>query len=96
MYTVTITKQGQISIPAKLRKKFGLQKTQKAIVSEEKNRIVIEPVPDILELEGILHHKAIKGKSIDEIIELEEKTVGEAVADRYRKKMNKMGIRVPK
>ena len=52
MYTVTITSQGQISIPAKLRRKLGLDKVRKAIVSEEKSKIVIEPMKDILELRG--------------------------------------------
>lgn len=51
-YTVSITSQGQISIPAKLRRKLGLDKNKKAFVSEEKGKIIIEPVKDFLELEG--------------------------------------------
>lgn len=51
-YTVSITSQGQISIPAPLRRKLGLDKNSKAIVSEEKGKILIEPVKDFLEMEG--------------------------------------------
>lgn len=54
VYTVTITSQGQISIPAKLRRKLGLEKNRKAIVTEEEGKIVIEPVKDLLELKGSL------------------------------------------
>jgi len=52
VYTVTITSQGQISIPAKLRRKLGLEKNKKAIVTEDEGKIIIEPVKDLLELEG--------------------------------------------
>lgn len=56
-YTVSITSQGQISIPAQLRKKFGLNKSRKALVSDHQGKIVIEPVKDLLELRGSLKTK---------------------------------------
>lgn len=76
-YTVSITSQGQISIPVVLRRKLGLDKNKKAIVSEGKGEIIIKPVKDFLALKGSLHHKAIKNKSIDEIMKLEEKAIEE-------------------
>lgn len=54
MYTVTITSQGQISIPAKIRRQLGLDKTKKALLTVEENRVIIEPVKDLLELAGSL------------------------------------------
>lgn len=54
MYTVTITSQGQVTIPAKIRRKLGLNKAKKALVNIEENRVIIEPVKDILELAGSL------------------------------------------
>ena len=39
-YTVSITSQGQISIPAKLRKRLNLNKNKKALVSEENGQII--------------------------------------------------------
>lgn len=54
IYTVTITSQGQISIPAKIRRELGFTKNNKAIVSVEKGRVTIEPVKDLLELGGSL------------------------------------------
>lgn len=52
-YTVSITSQGQISIPAPLRRKLGLDKTRKAFVAEQDGKIMIEPARDFLELEGL-------------------------------------------
>lgn len=94
-YTVSITSQGQISIPAKLRRKLGLHKKQQAIISERNGELVVKPVVDFLELGGSLHHKAIKNKSIDEIIKLENEAIEEAFVDRYRKHMKKMKIPIP-
>lgn len=54
IYTVSITSQGQISIPAKIRRELGLSKTKKAIVSVENGKMTIEPVKDLLELAGSL------------------------------------------
>lgn len=53
-YTVSITSQGQISIPAPLRKKMGLDKLKHATVKEEEGRLVIEPIKDLLDLRGSL------------------------------------------
>lgn len=96
VYTVSITSQGQISIPVKLRRQLELDKSKKANISIQDKKIIVEPIPDFLSLAGVLHHKAIKNKSIDEIIKLEEEAVGDAVAERYRMKMKKTGIQVPK
>lgn len=54
IYTVTVTSQGQISIPAKFRQELGLDKNKKVLVSMEDKKIVIEPIKDLLELKGSL------------------------------------------
>lgn len=56
-YTVSVTSQGQVSIPAKIRRELGLDKPTKALVSMEEGRVVIEPVKDLLELRGSLTTK---------------------------------------
>lgn len=89
-YTVSITSQGQISIPAKIRRELGFSKKKKAIVSVQDGKMIVEPVKDFLELGGSLHEKAIKGKTIDEIIQLEEEAVGRGFVDNYRKKLMKI------
>lgn len=81
-YTVSITSQGQISIPAKLRKKFRLDKRGKVIISEESDKLILEPVEDFLSLKGSLksNKKPLSNKELDEI-------VAKAVAEEYAKKL---------
>lgn len=88
MYISTVTRQGQISIPAKLRRELDIDK-KKVWVSEEQGRIIIEPVVDLLDLAGSLKHKNIKGKSIDEIIALEKKTIEEGYLERAKRSLVK-------
>ena len=54
IYTASITSQGQISIPAPLRRKLGLEKSGKALITEQNGKVLIEPVPDLLSLKGSL------------------------------------------
>ncbi len=86
MEFVSITSQGQVTIPAKFRKQLGLKKKQKAVMTVEKDALVIKPTVDIMSLAGIFKDRAIKGKGIDEIIKLEEAAWGDTVAEEYRRK----------
>lgn len=58
-FTVSVTSQGQISIPAELRRSLGLDETRKAVVSAEDGKVVVEPVKDLLSLRGSLKTKKI-------------------------------------
>ncbi|MBI3954637.1 AbrB/MazE/SpoVT family DNA-binding domain-containing protein [Candidatus Collierbacteria bacterium] len=64
-YTVTVTSQGQISIPAPIRRKMRLNKRRKMIV-ELKNDQTIElrPIQDFSELAGVV--KTTKKVSYEE------------------------------
>lgn len=66
-YTVSITSQGQINIPAKLREKLGLEKNTKAFVTEQNGKLIVEPVKDFLELAGSLKNPRKVTKSPKEI-----------------------------
>ena len=56
-YTVSITSQGQISIPALIRKQLGLSKNSKAIISVKGGEMLVKPVKDFLELKGSINTK---------------------------------------
>lgn len=56
-YYVTITSQGQMTIPVDIRRTLGLQKAGKAIVRADEEKMVVEPVPDILALRGVFQSK---------------------------------------
>lgn len=88
-YVVSITSQGQISIPAKIRKELGLSSHRKALVKREGKKVVVEPVSDFMKLGGSLKRKAIKGKTIEEIIKMEKEVMGDAIAEDYLKKFGK-------
>ena len=82
MQIVSITSQGQISIPAKMRRELGLDKNRQAIVSIEEGKILVEPVRDFLEMAGSLktNKKPLTNKQLNEV-------VAQAVAEEYAKKM---------
>lgn len=82
MYTVSITSQGQISLPAKIRRELGIRKNGKAIIAVEKGKVTIEPVQDLLELGGSLKTSK-KPLTSEEIHEF----VATAIADEYGRKM---------
>ncbi len=84
-YTVSITSQGQISIPAAIRRQLGLDKKKTAIVSVEKGKMVVSPIKDLLELKGSLktNKRPLSNKELHEI-------VGQAMADKYAKSLKRM------
>jgi len=53
---VTVTSKGQLVIPAKLRKKFGIRKGTRVSVREEGTRLILQPITReyIHSLRGIL------------------------------------------
>lgn len=81
MYISTVTRQGQISIPAKLRRELDIDKKQ-VMISEEEGRIIIEPVKDLLDLAGSLktNKKPLSNKELHEV-------VAEAIAEEYAKSL---------
>ncbi|OGD79851.1 hypothetical protein A2368_04710 [Candidatus Collierbacteria bacterium RIFOXYB1_FULL_49_13] len=63
-YLVSITSQGQLSIPVKVRRQLGLTKPGKAIINVHDDHFTVEPVRDILSLKGILRGKKADMKAI--------------------------------
>ena len=52
MMEVVVTRKGQITIPAKIRKKLKLIEGSRVSVKLEKDKIIIEPVISIFDLAG--------------------------------------------
>ncbi len=69
-----ITKKGQVTIPVAFRKKLG---TDVVRIEMEGNRVVITPAR---ELGGVFQKYAFRGRSIEEVMELEKKAMEEAFA----------------
>lgn len=93
MQLVTITSQGQISIPAAMRKKYGLKANSKAYVSDNNGHVAVHPVSDFLSLAGSLNKYAIKGKSIEEVMKIEKEAIGQAIVDDYKRSLKRQSIK---
>jgi len=52
MTEVTVTRKGQITIPAELRRKFKIEEGSKVEVVEEEGRIVVRRYTSIFDLAG--------------------------------------------
>ena len=87
----TITSQGQITIPAQMRKALGVDKNPHVVLTKKGNTVVIEPARDIMQLAGSLHKYAMKGKSIKEIRKIEEAGLEDAIVERYLEKEKRSG-----
>ena len=72
---VSITTQGQISIPVQIRRELKLDKYRKALVSRINDRVVVEPVSDLLDLGGSLQERALKNKSITQVRKQEKEAM---------------------
>jgi len=51
--TVTVTSKGQVTLPAKIRKRLKIEIGEKLIVIQEKNAVKLIPVPKLSQLAGI-------------------------------------------
>ncbi|MEM3846351.1 MAG: AbrB/MazE/SpoVT family DNA-binding domain-containing protein [Candidatus Parvarchaeota archaeon] len=77
MATAKITIKGQITIPAKYRKKLNVRVVK---VTMENNEIILKPIK---ELGGILNKYAFKDTPINEIMNLEKEAFIDAVKEKY-------------
>ncbi|KKU91996.1 MAG: hypothetical protein UY21_C0007G0015 [Microgenomates group bacterium GW2011_GWA1_48_10] len=56
-YTASVTSQGQVSIPAPFRKKYGLSGNKVIFEETVDGGLKLKPVPDIMSLAGIFKTK---------------------------------------
>lgn len=84
-YTVSITSQGQISIPAKIRRELGLEKRKNALVSGENGKMVVESIKDLFELGSSLqtNKKLLSNYELHEIV---AKAASENYAAKHKRK----------
>lgn len=50
--TSKVTRKGQITIPAHFRKKNGIKEGSSVEISEEGQKLIVRPVPDLMDLIG--------------------------------------------
>lgn len=85
-YLVSITSQGQISIPASIRRALGFEHLKKAIIEVDGKKVILRPAADVLSFAGAIHYRAKKGKNIGQIMKEEKQAYSRAIAKKYRPK----------
>lgn len=56
---VSITSQGQLTIPVAIRQSFGIQGSVKAVIRKKDNYIIVEPKKDFWSLENSLASRIV-------------------------------------
>jgi len=72
---VTITRKGQVTIPAKIRRKLGLEKGRKLAIWLEDDKIIMKPIPTIFDLGGTGASKATPEKMKKMLDKLREEDI---------------------
>jgi AbrB family looped-hinge helix DNA binding protein len=55
---VTVTKKGQVTIPARFRKQFNIKEGTRLLITQGDSVIIVRPLRDIDDLSGIYSGKA--------------------------------------
>jgi len=87
-YTATVTSQGQVTIPAQFRKKYGLRKNSQVSFTEiGENRIEIKPLKKLESIVGIANPKKPlpKNMSIKQLIKEAREEAAERTYNKYLK-----------
>lgn len=81
---ITVTSQGQITIPVAMRKEMGLDKNNRLEATLVNKELVLTVHRDILSYAGALRHKKKKGR-IEDIMKEEQEAIEEGWIEHYRK-----------
>ncbi len=73
MLTSTVTRKGQLTLPAKLRKELDIKPSDKVVFVKKGRDITIQKLPSIDSLFGSLANPKVKSLSISEMNKMIEK-----------------------
>ena len=69
---ICVSRKGQATIPKGLRERFGIETPGKALIHEEKGKIVVEPLPSVEEMQGVHAGRYEKGEVLQHLQEMKE------------------------
>lgn len=97
-YTLAVTSQGQVSIPAKVRKLWGLLNRGQITFTVQGKKAIIEPTVDLFEYVKTLKRNpnVNKGLTLDQILVKEQKAIEDGWVEHYLKKEKRSGNKVLK
>ena len=82
---VTVTSQGQITIPISIRRLLGIEQESSVVIGVEQNTIILEKPKDIFSRLGVYKNKRLKNKTFDQVLELESKAFEDGITAKYKK-----------
>lgn len=77
---LTISKKGQITLPAEVRRRLGLEPRSRVELEVRGDEVVLRRLGTVAELHGIFAQYAIPGTAKEQELESMEKAVGEEAA----------------
>lgn len=81
---ISLTSQGQISIPSRMLKLHKIKKPTKVVIRVVEIGWLVELVGDIPSLGGSLNKYAIKNKTPEEVMKMEKGAMQKAIAEEYQ------------
>ena len=87
---VSITSQGQITIPVKFREKLNFKPGSMIVAKIESEKLTFTKSNDIFQRLGVHKKSAIKGKNFDEILAIEEAAQADSVFEKFKKPTSKL------
>ena len=82
---VSITNQGQITIPVKFREKINLKPGSMIVAKIESEKLTFTKSNDIFQRLGVHQKNAFKGKDFGEILAIEEAASADSVFEKFKK-----------
>ena len=84
MSSATVTSKGQITIPKDVRERLGLEAGDRVVfVVHSDGEVVLKPVQtDIRALHGMLHRKAQRPRSVEEM----DEGIARSLADKHARR----------
>lgn len=81
-YFATVTSQYQITVPKEIRKKLKLKSKDKIFFDiDHKNEIKVSKGHSFMDLAGKYHSYALKNKTLDETLKIEQEALEEAIVE---------------
>lgn len=70
---IRVSKKGQATIPKELRERFGIDTPGKVLIHEAGDKIVVEPLPSVDDMQGVHAGRYETGAVLEHLQEMRER-----------------------
>jgi len=82
---ISVTSQGQITIPASIRRLLGISTGSSIAIDVKGDNIILKKPNDVFSRLGVHKDKSLKGKSFEEVLQIEENAFEYGVSKKFVK-----------